>query len=338
MKKTITDLIQIDNSLVTPVYKQIVQSIRRNIEDGILGKGDVLPSVNKIAERFSLARGSVFTAYNDLRASGIIDSIPGKGYFVSSTETKQHKRIFLLLSTFTPYKEILFNSLLNSLPESCTLDVYFHQHNIKLFESLVRNEAGHYNIFIIVPEVNNNTINILALLDPKRTYLLDMGYKEFKNEYCGVYQHFEKDIYSLLIAHHQLVSRYKRLYLVTADEIRTKNIIAGFNKFCRKTVLITGVKKDIEPGEIKKGDGYIVIQDNYLIEIVKIAKERQWQLGKDIGVISYNETPLKSVIGDGITTITTDFETMGKTMAFLVQTGKRAVLENPFLMIDRKSF
>ena len=122
---------------------------------------------NKIAEKFSLARGSVFTAYNDLRASGIIDSIPGKGYFVSSTETRQHKRIFLLLSTFTPYKEILFNSLLNSLPENCTLDVYFHQHNIKLFEALVRSEAGHYNIFIIVPEVNNNTMNILALLDPK---------------------------------------------------------------------------------------------------------------------------------------------------------------------------
>jgi hypothetical protein len=33
-------------------------------------------------------------------------------------------------------------------------------------------------------------------------------------------------------------------------------------------------------------------------------------MGKDVGVLCYNETSLKSVIGDGITTITTDFNTM----------------------------
>src|ERR671913_153170 len=111
MKKQITELIHIDPTLAIPVYKQIVQSICRNIENGVLVKDDVLPSVNKISEEFSLARGSVFTAYNDLRASGIIDSIPGKGYFVSSTETKQSKRIFLLFNTFTSYNAFLFNAL-----------------------------------------------------------------------------------------------------------------------------------------------------------------------------------------------------------------------------------
>src|SRR6478672_8387846 len=116
MKKSITELIHIDPSLATPIYKQIVQSICRNIEQGVLVKDDVLPSVNKISEIFSLARGSVFTAYNDLRASGIIDSIPGKGYFVSSTETKQNKRIFLLFNSFSPYKELLYCTLVSSLP------------------------------------------------------------------------------------------------------------------------------------------------------------------------------------------------------------------------------
>ena len=41
MKKTITDLIQIDTSLATPVYKQIIQSIYRDIDNGILEKDDV---------------------------------------------------------------------------------------------------------------------------------------------------------------------------------------------------------------------------------------------------------------------------------------------------------
>ena len=36
------------------------------------------------------------------------------------------------------------------------------------------------------------------------------------------------------------------------------------------------------------------------------------EVGKDVGVISYNETPLKKIILNGITTVSTDFMMMGK--------------------------
>jgi len=338
MKKSITELIQIDTALAIPVYKQIVQSICRNIENGVLTKDDLLPSVNKISEEFSLARGSVFTAYNDLRASGIIDSVPGKGYFVSSTETKQNKRIFLLFSTFTPYKETLFNALLNSLPKTCSLDIYFHHHSMKMFETLIREQAGYYNVFIIMPEVNEATLPILSKLDPKRTFLLDVGFKEYKKDFPGVFQNFEKDIYSILSTHQKLVSKYKRLFLVFPEGTRSKDIISGFNKFAKKATIQTAITSHIDASQIKRGDAFIVIDDNQLVDIIKLAKAHKWLLGNDIGVMSYNETALKSVIGNGITTITTDFETMGKTMAELIMTGKQAVVENPFVMIDRNSF
>lgn len=338
MRKPITDLIQIDVSLVTPVYKQIVQSICRNIEDGTLLKDDVLPSVNKISEEFSLARGSVFTAYNDLRASGLIDSIPGKGYFVSGTETKKEKRIFLLFNTFTSYKEALFNTLLNSLPKSWTLHIYFHHHDIKTFEKLLKEQAGYYNIFIIMPEVNIETSIILSKLDSKKVFLLDVGYKEYKKEYPGVFQNFEKDIYSTLISMVNQVSKYKRLFLVMTRNTSTKDIVSGFNKFSKKSGITTGIKNNFVPAEVKKGDAYILVNDDDLVELVKFSKEKQWHLGKDLGVMSYNENNLKSVIDNGITTITTDFAMMGRTMANLVMTGKRDVVENPITLIDRKSF
>jgi len=338
MKKTIAELIQIDTSLATPVYKQIVQSIYRNIDNGVLTKDDILPSVNKISEEFSLARGSVFSAYNDLRASGIIDSIPGKGYFVSSTNTQKNKRIFLLFCTFTPYKETLFNALLNNLPKTCTLDIYFHHHSIKMFETLIREQSGYYNTFIIMPEVNPEASAILSKLDQKNTFLLDVGYKEYKKQYPGVYQNFEKDIYSILVSNQHLLSKYKRLFLVFPESLRTKDIITGFNKFSKTKALTTSVKSFVDAKDIKKQDAFIVIEDNDLVEIVNLAKAKNWQLGKDIGVISYNETNLKSVIGNGITTITTDFEKMGKTMADMIINGQPEIVENPFVMIDRQSF
>lgn len=335
--KELTNIIEIDTSISMPVYKQIVQSIYKNIDSGILKKDDMLPSVNQIAAEFSLARGSVFSAYNDLRASGIIDSIPGKGYHVLSTQTNFKHNIFLFFSTFTPYKETLFNALLKNLPKTCSIDIYFHYHNIKMFETLIREQVGYYNKFIIMPEVHQNTLNILSKLDPKNTYLLDVGLKEFKEHYSGVFQNFEKDIYSILISSQDLISKYKRLFLVYPDTVRTRDIISGFNKFAKKKIIYTEVKNSIS-NDIEKHDAFIVIDDNHLVDIIKVAKEKKWTLGKDLGVMSYNETNLKSVIADGITTITTDFLMMGKTMAEMVTTGKRGIIENPFIMIDRGSF
>lgn len=337
-RKSIKDLIQIDTSLTTPVYKQIVYSISRNIDKGILNKDDMLPSVNQIASEFSLARGSVFNAYNDLRSSGIIDSIPGKGYFVLSTETRQKKKIFLLFSTFTPYKETLYNALLSHLPESCSLDIYFHHHSIRMFEALIREQAAYYNTFIIMPEVNENTTAILSKLDHKHTFLLDVGWKEYKDIYPGVYQNFEKDIYSILQDSERLVRKYKRLFLVFPEGSRTMDIVSGFQQFARRKIIPTEVRETVWPNEIRKGDAFIVLDDNHLVDILQASRGKNWQVGKDIGILSYNETNLKSVVGNGITTITTDFAGMGKAMAAMIAGGKREVIENPFILIDRKSF
>lgn len=338
MKKKVTDLITIDPSLVIPVYKQIVQSIYRNIENGMLVKNDMLPSVNSIAEQFFLARGSVFTAYNDLRAAGLIDSIPGKGYFVVSTRTQQPKKIFLLFSTFSGYRETLYHSIIEHLPKNCSVDIYFHHHSIEHFESLIREQAGYYNAFIIIPEIHTETLGILGLLDQKQTFLLDTGIREYGKHYPGVYQNFDKDLCSVLKNALIQVDRYKRLYLVSPEPGRNRDIIAGFNKFSKNTKIITGIKAGINTADIKKGDAFIVPEDRELVEIIKSVEANQWQLGKEVGILSYNETTLKSVIAGGITTITSDFSAMGKSIIEMVTSGKREMLENPFTVIDRKSF
>ncbi|RYY55650.1 MAG: GntR family transcriptional regulator [Chitinophagaceae bacterium] len=336
--KKLKELITIDTSLTTPVYKQIVQSIHRNIDQGVLGKDDMLPSVNQISAHFSLARGSVFTAYNELRSSGIIDSIPGKGYYVLSTETNLTKKIFLLFSTFTPYKETLFNALLNSLPKTCSLDIYFHHHSMKMFESLIREQAGYYNTYIIMPESHEDTQAILGKLDPKRTFLLDVGFREYAGNFPGVYQNFEKDIYSILLDSQELVKKYNRLFLLFPESVRNRDIVSGFQKFARKKMVQAEVLHTLDVDSIEVKDAFIVIDDNHLVDIVKFAREKKWQLGKDIGLISYNETNLKSIIANGITTITTDFTAMGKAMAAMVLGGKGEVIENPFVLHDRASF
>ena len=338
MSKAVSNIIQIDPTLAVPVYKQIVQSIVRNIESGTLSKDDLLPSVNKIAEEFSLARGSVFTAYNDLRASGIIDSIPGKGYYISSTETKQNKRIFLLFNSFSPYKELLYCTLLSSLPATYTIDIHFYNNSLKMFENQIRQHAGYYNLFIIVPMINEHTPGILSQLDNKSIFLLEAGYKEYRKEFTGVFQNFEKDIHSILQASQEAISKYNRLILIAPNEPLTKDIILGFTKFSKKAIVATGVKTTINTEEIKQGDAYIIIEDKDLVELISYCRMHKLRLGRDIGVISYNESRLKSVVGNGVTTLSIDYEAMGKAIAEMIVSRKRETIENKYILIDRKSF
>jgi DNA-binding LacI/PurR family transcriptional regulator len=60
-------------------------------------------------------------------------------------------------------------------------------------------------------------------------------------------------------------------------------------------------------------------------------------VGKDIGIISYNETPLKKFILDGITTISTDFRHMGEKAGELILSKKKQHIENPFEIRIRSS-
>lgn len=68
---------------------------------------------------------------------------------------------------------------------------------------------------------------------------------------------------------------------------------------------------------------------------MKEAQEQAYQLGRDVGVLSFNETPLKELLG--ITVITSDFEAMGRVAAELLLAQQRVAVKNPFHTIRRSS-
>ncbi len=331
-------LIKINPQESKPIYKQIVQSIRESIAIGKLKQGDLLPSVNHIAAEFSIARGSIFKAYNDLRNNGTIDSIPGKGYFVTNDNINTDKNIFLLLSTFNPYREVLFNAFIDEIKTKATVDIYFHHHNIKVFETLVRNHSAYYNTFIVMPVLHKDSEKILTELDQRRLYLLDSGMKELGSKYPYVCQNYEKDIYTFLESYKERLTKYKRVVLLFSSNSRSYDVITGFETFFKNSAIPGIVEKKTLTFKFRKGDLYIINDDGDLVNIINGAKSNGWILGRDVGIVSYNETPLKSVIAEGITTITSDFGKMGRDMAKMVLNNKREKIENPFLTIERSSF
>jgi DNA-binding transcriptional regulator YhcF (GntR family) len=331
------EYLKVNTKAKEPIYQQIISGIYQAIEEGRLKEGSMLPSVNEIAAQFSLARGSVFKAYGIMKASGIIDAWPGKGYFVVSTATKRKENIMLLLDGFAPYKEIIYNNFIANMRGHAKVDIYFHHFNINVLESLVKEYMLYYNYFVIVPPPHPRAVHILNALPQGKLYILDLGYEEFGKKYPSVCQNFEKDIYLSLFGQRQLLEKYQRLTLVMDSKHIATGIRAGFTKFCKKTGTNCEIITKIVENKIVEGTAFIVLHDNDLVALIHLMKKRGLRLGENAGVISYNETPLKSVIAEGITTISTDFSLMGKTMAELILQHKKSHIENPCRVTLRKS-
>ncbi len=78
--------IRIDKSSDNPAYRQIIERVTSLVRSGELKSGDRLPPERELAEKLGLARGTVNRAYEELTRSQVIESIPGRGSFISSRQ------------------------------------------------------------------------------------------------------------------------------------------------------------------------------------------------------------------------------------------------------------
>jgi len=75
--------IQISNASEEPIYLQIVNRVRGAILCGELSPGELLPSIRQLAKDLQISVITTKRAYEELEKEGLIDSVVGKGSFVS---------------------------------------------------------------------------------------------------------------------------------------------------------------------------------------------------------------------------------------------------------------
>jgi DNA-binding transcriptional MocR family regulator len=68
-----------------PLYRQIVARLHALIRDGALAPGTRLPTIRQLAQELRLTRLTVHTAYTELQAQGLIESVVGRGTYVAAT-------------------------------------------------------------------------------------------------------------------------------------------------------------------------------------------------------------------------------------------------------------
>ncbi len=75
--------ILLSNSSDKPIYEQITSQIKTMIIKGTLKEGDSLPSMRKLAKELHVSVITAQRAYEELQRDGFIDTVAGKGTFVS---------------------------------------------------------------------------------------------------------------------------------------------------------------------------------------------------------------------------------------------------------------
>lgn len=329
-------IITLDSQSTYPKYKQIILSIEVAIAENRLKRNDKLPSVNKVSLEFSISRDTVLLAYEELKKRGIIYAILGKGYYVKSVEFSFEQRIFLLFDELNIFKEDIYNSFLESIQNNAQIDIFFHHFNIEMFKKLINESNGNYSKYIIMPTNLVDASALIKILPKQDVYILDQTNPDLK-DYPSVHQNFVKDIYEALLKGNYLLKKYEKLILIFPGFREPLGMKIGFEKFCIDFSFQNEIITDFNNREIKKGEVYIIPDDRDLVKVIEKSKLQKLKLGNDFGIISYNETPLKKVVENGITTISTDFNEMGRLLATMILDNSKNQIENKSSLIIRSS-
>lgn len=332
-----------------PKYQQIVDSVIFNISNGNLKIDQKIPSINILSEECYLSRDTVEKAYNILKERKIISSIKGKGYYITRTKLISKVNILFLFNKLSAYKMATYNAFVDVIGINAHIDIHIYHCDESLFLNLIDKYKGAYDYYIIMPHFKNENLKHISNPDavikaiksiPKeKLVIMDNIKLGMDGEIIEVYQDFENDIYNALVEGLKKIVAYEKIILIYPENSvypYPRRIMLGFKRFCIENALNYEILDQVYPDMIlKKGDLFITIEESNLVTLMKQIRDDEFVLGKDIGVISYNDTPLKELLG--ITVISTDFKVMGETVATMILNHEKGKFKVPFDFIDRGS-
>lgn len=323
-----------------PKYLQVVDLFISDIEAGIFKQGQRIPSINETSEELFLSRDTVEKAYVHMKNSGIVSAVKGKGYYINRVDVSKKLKICLIFNKLSNYKRSIYYSFVKTMGIKAGVDVFIYNYDLDEFEAIVDKNLNSYDYFVILPHFRNENADIVKVIRkiPKEKVLIVDRFLDELKEYPVVYQEYDKDIQTALTCGLDLLRKYTQLNLVfPQSEYYPPYIMRGFRIFCQVNGFKNAVIDQIENTEIKQGEAYIIVSDEDLYAFIRKIKQQNWTLGKDCGVVAYNENQVKEILCDGITTISTNHEAIGQLAAQMILTKKFERIKSPFQFIRRNS-
>ena len=339
--KNYLKIIKIDEYSITPKYLQISNSVLRAIENEMIEKDDILPSINDLSMALEVSRNTVERAYKELKKYNVIQSVAGKGYFISTTQFDQPIKVLLLFNKLSSHKKIIYDAFAGTLGSNAAIDFYIYNNDFNFFKKLLTGSTDAYSKLVIIPHFIDNADNAYAVINqlPKeKLILMDKLIRGVTGDFGAVYEDFEKDIYEALEQLLNALSKYHTIKIIFPENsYYSREILTGFLNFCRQYAFEYDIINNLKHEQLSAGTAYINLMEDDLVELIEKIIGDGLKIGEEIGIISYNETPLKKIILNGITTISTDFKMMGERAAGMILNNSKEHLAIPFGVTLRNS-
>ena len=335
------NVVNIDAFSSTPKHLQLVQGFIKAIETGFIKENEVVPSLNELRDEFEISRDTAERCYKHLRHAGILDSVPGKGYFIRNTTSIPSVRVLLLFNKLSAHKKIIYDSFVEVLGNQATIDFHVYNNDLAFFKKLISCKKEVYSHYVIIPhfiESSNDINEIINTIPKHKLILLDKDIAGIHGDYAAIYEDFEKDIYHALKQATVQLGKYHTIKIIFPENSYFPiEIINGVSRFCRLHDFHFKKVNNITQEPINQGEVFISLMEDDLVTLIERLTAVKLDVGEQVGVISYNETPLKKLILNGITTISTDFKKMGALAAGMILEKKKERVQLPFELMLRPS-
>lgn len=341
-------LFNVDVNLHIPIYKQLITEIERLIDNGELKEGDCLPSMNELSAELNISKETVKKVYSILRERGLIESMHGKGFFVTAWRESRKLRIFILFDKLSQYKQTLYDAFINKIGDRAEVTLYIYNQDIDTFEEFIDHTLDKYDYYLITPHfrldavVQARAMRALKRIPNRKLIILDNWPRSLQGHYGAIYQDMSNDIYEGLHKALADLRKYEKLNVVILpNSLYGSLIMAGVERFCTDNDIKVEYNYEINAEMMKRGNVYLMLNGQLglgLVEIARMAKLQGLEIGKDIGIISYNDSYLSEIILGGLTTVSTDFEQMGNLAADMVLTRDLRKVKCDFELKRRNTF
>jgi DNA-binding LacI/PurR family transcriptional regulator len=253
-------------------------------------------------------------------------------------------KILFIFNKLSDFKNEIYQGFIEVIEDKAVVDLFIHQlnhHNPEYFESAIKQKTPDYDFIVLMlhtNRINEDIIRVINKIPKEKLILLDKKNELIRGTYACVFQDFENDILTALHKLKNQLRKYSTITLLIPDNYTYAiNIAEGLKHFGESSGHIIKIGHKINEETVQKGEVYLIVSEIFLAETIRLCQEKNFTIGKEVGIISYNETPIKEVLLGGITVVTTDHAQLGRTAANLILAGQRTHVHNPFLVIERQS-
>lgn len=337
--------IRIDKDSNTPLYKQICAQIREQVLDGQLLPGQILPSLNQLAIILDISRETTKKAYNQLIREKLLITQQGKGVFVAGERESGLKEILVILDKQSIYKQVLLQAFQETLGGSAHITILLHGQSLDIMEYFLDRHLDRYDYYVVSPHFpldvrsQARACKLIGRIPNRKLIMVDHWLQGVQGSYGVVYQDFRHDAYTALEEGREDIGGRLKV-VVLPQSLYGKEILKSVDEFANDNGIEVCVY-DTVPQSLEKGDVVLVLNsqlDSGLALLARRISEAGLEPGRDVRIISYNEFPLNEVVLGGLTTMSTDFPSMGRTAAEMILSGIPSKVHNPFRLVRRSTF